>query len=105
MLRFGALPIGTSIIAAKNFGPIVRGQLGIIDARMRGSRFLSWRRLYVCTFLGGIRVAALRRQIAGRDHGLSTPMLQDPFWFLHTRMPNHVCQYAADVRRPTTPSD
>jgi len=90
------------VIAAHNFGPIIRGQLGTIVSCIPGS-WLPWRRTkYVCTFLGGINVIATGRQIMAHDHGCSGPMLEDPLWFLHIRnAPTDSGNFAAELRRPT----
>jgi hypothetical protein len=52
-MRFLAtLSPGATVIAADYFGPIVRGQLGIVTGCRRGT-WLPWQRTaYVCTFLG-----------------------------------------------------
>jgi len=93
---------GAAVIAATDFGPVICGQLGIVTGRMPGRR-LPWRRAaYACTFLGGISVAATRRQIIPHDHGHSRGMLEDPLWFLHTRgaVMRSNRSIAADLRRP-----
>jgi len=46
---------GTTVITAADFGPIVRGQLGMVTGRIRGS-WSTWQpNRYVCTFLGGTK--------------------------------------------------
>jgi len=84
MAFLSALPPGTTVIATEDFGPIIRGQLGITVGRRRRARFPWQRRAYVCTFLGGMTVTTAGRHITPHDHGCSRPMLEDPFWFLHT---------------------
>lgn len=85
MALFSILANGTRVIASADFGPIIKGQAGIIIARQR-SRWRVWRRsAYVCTFLGGATVTATRQRIVPHDHGCPLEMLRDPFWFLETR--------------------
>lgn len=102
MAFLSALPPGTAVIATEDFGPIIRGQLGITVGRRQSARFPWQRSAYVCTFLGGITVTAAGRHIMPHDHGCGWQMLEDPFWFLHTRtVPEKYCKFAAEVRRPT----
>jgi hypothetical protein len=98
--QFAALPIGTTIAAAMDFGPIVEGQWGIVTGRQAVS-VLPWRRaVYVCTFLGGLRVTAARAQIVALRHGRSLQSLDDPFWFLHSRgLADRPLQLDVEVRR------
>ena len=97
-MRWSApLSIGTRVIAAKSFGPIIEGQLGIVTGVIRCGW---WRTTYACTFLGGMKVAAPGAHITRHDHGCSWQMLEDPFWFLRTRQPIwRASWYAADTRR------
>lgn len=81
--RFARLPIGTEIAAARDFGAIIEGQLGIITGHAKGARSLWWERQYVCTFLGDIRVVARTKDFARRTHGCSKDMLEDLRWFIH----------------------
>jgi FAD/FMN-containing dehydrogenase len=95
-----SLPVGTRVIASKNFGPITKGQLGIVtELAVRRRRF--WKRTaYACTFLRGIRVTASSRHIRRHDHACTSEMLEDPLWFLHTcQTPDTVDPYALDVTR------
>jgi len=79
------LPPGATVSAAVDFGPVIRGQPGMVTGQTPGG-WLPWRRAtYFCTFLGCINVVATRRQIVPYDHGCSLRMLKDPLWFLHTR--------------------
>ncbi len=104
MQCFAPLPIGTRVVAVKSFGPIMEGQKGIVTGLV-GRRW--WRATCACTFLGGINVAAPGRHIARPDHGCSWQMLEDPFWFLRSRLrAGPVGRYAAEVRRsPDLPTD
>lgn len=99
MKCFAPLPIGTRVIAEKDFGPIIKGQFGIVTGLVRRGL---WRSpAYACTFLGGIKVTALGRHMTRHDHGCSCQMLEDPFWFLQTRRTAGVAgQCQAEVRRP-----
>lgn len=101
MLGFGALPVGTNVIATADFGPVIRGQVGIITARTGPARFLQSRWTYACTFLGGIHVPALGSQITRYDHGICRGILEDPLWFLHTRgAAGQGRQLAIELRHP-----
>jgi len=102
-MRFLAtLSPGATVIAADYFGPIVRGQLGIVTGCRRGT-WLPWQRTaYVCTFLGGISVTATRWQILAHDHDYSRQMVEDPYWFLHTRtVPAVSSNVGSELRRPS----
>lgn len=72
------------IAAAVDFGPIIKGQWGIITG-YAPSRLAWWQGRYRCTFLGGMKVTASRAQIVPTDHGHSLHALEDPMWFLHRR--------------------
>ena len=62
-----------TVIAADYFGPIVRGQLGIVTGCRRGT-WLPWQRTaYVCTFLGG--VMALPQPIIAKRELLAAMVL------------------------------
>ena len=100
LARFAALPIGTNIAAALDFGPVVQGQWGIVTHRQTGS-LLPWRpATYGCTFLGGIRVMASRAQITAVRHGHSLRALEDPFWFPHSPgLADWPLSHEVDVRR------
>ncbi len=85
MSLFAILPPGTAVNARADFGPIMRGQPGIVGGHVPGT-WLPWRRtVYICTFLGGVSMTATRRQIMRHQHGFSGKVLEDPLWFLHTR--------------------
>ncbi len=100
MKYFAPLPIGTRIIAARDFGPIIKGQFGIVTCLERCRRGLWLSTKYVCTFLGNIRVTAESRHITECDHGYSSKMLENPLWFLDTRQTASTAgQLPADVRR------
>ena len=75
------LPVGTQVVAVEDFGPIVRGQVGIVTAVVRASR-LFWRRRYICRFLGDMWAVASPDYIARFDHGLTIDLLGDRLWFL-----------------------
>jgi hypothetical protein len=95
-----SLPVGTRVIAAKNFGPIIKGQLGIVTELAVGRRSFWRRSAYACTFLGGIKVMASRRHIRKHDHACTFQMLEDPLWFLRTcQTPGTVRPSAFDVTR------
>ena len=97
-----ALPPGKLVVATADFGPVLDGQPGIVVARQQGPR-LPWRAAtYVCTFLGGTTVTLSRRHIVPQDHGYSRLMLEDPWWFLHTRtVPGRRRRVAGELGRST----
>lgn len=97
---FAALPPGTTVIAAVDVGPVIRGQLGMIIAHHKG-RGLWRRRSYVCVFLGGIVLAVESRYVRQHDHGCSRAMLEDPLWFLHIRSaPQPRGRFNVELHRP-----
>jgi hypothetical protein len=100
LAHLATLPVGTTVAAAMDFGPIVKGQWGIVTGRHAVSA-LPWRRaVYLCTFLGGLRVTASRAQIVAVRHGRSLQSLDDPFWFLHgRRLADRPLQHEVEVRR------
>ncbi len=102
-----SLPAGTRVIATKNFGPIIRGQLGIVTELARVSRGFWKRTVYACTFLGGIKVTASRRFIRKYSHACSCQVIEDPLWFLHTcQTLGKVDPYAFEATRfPQWPID
>jgi hypothetical protein len=104
LARFAALPIGTTIAAAVDFGPVVQGQLGIVTHHRTAFLLLGRPAAYGCTFLGGLRVMASRAQIIAVRHGHSLPALEDPFWFLHSpgladRPLSHKVELRRDISR------
>ena len=97
MRWLASLTSGTRVIAAKSFGPIIEGQLGIVSSVIRSSW---WRTTYACTFLGGVYVVARGGQSAECDLGCSWQMLVVPFWFLRTRQQVwRASRSAAEMRR------
>ena len=102
-----SLPAGTRVVATKNFGPIIKGQLGIVTELARASRGFRKRTVYACTFLGGIKVTASRRFIRKYSHACSCQVIEDPLWFLHTcQTPGKVDPYAFEATRlPQWPID
>ncbi len=99
MSLFAMLPPGSAVIAKVDFGPIVRGQWGIVTGHRPGT-WLPWRRTaYVCAFLGGISMTTTRSQIVRHEHGFTCDLLNDPLWFLHTRdVPLGACNVPATTR-------
>jgi hypothetical protein len=100
LARFSALPIGTNIAAAMDFGPIVKGQWGIVTGHQRTFALPWCRARYMCTFLGGMRVTASHTQIITVLHGRSLLALEDPFWFVHSPgLADRPRQHEIEVRR------
>lgn len=72
------LEAGTKVQAARNFGPINEGTLGIITGVAEVS-FFGWPRpTYVCTFAENKKVYARPRQIAVYEHGYTIEELEQP---------------------------
>jgi len=72
------LEAGTKVQAARNFGPINEGTLGIITGVAEVS-FFGWPRpTYVCTFAENKKVHARPRQIAADEHGYTIEELEQP---------------------------
>jgi len=80
VLRSACLPVRVQVVATRDFGPVVKGQVGVVIRVVRASRPF-WRRLYICTFLGDISAVALSSEIERFSHGVATDMLKDPLWF------------------------
>jgi hypothetical protein len=100
LARFAALPIGTTIAAAVDFGPVIQGQLGIVTHHHTAFLLLARPAAYGCTFLGGVRVMASRAQITAVGHGHGLPALEDPFWFLHSPgLADRPLNHKVEVRR------
>jgi len=104
LARFAALPIGTTIAAAVDFGPVIEGQCGIVTHHHTAVLLLGRPAAYGCTFLGGVRVMASRAQITVVQHGHGLPALEDPVWFLHSpglvdRPLSHDVEARRDVSR------
>jgi hypothetical protein len=103
MTRFAALPVGTTIAAAVDFGPVIKGQWGIVTGHRMGVGLKWWKPLYQCSFLGGIKVTASRSQLAAVQHGHSRRVLEDPFWFLNSRgLASCALRHEVEVRQCMT---
>lgn len=98
---FARMSPGTKVIAVADFGPIIRGQLGVVDS-LSPWAWVPWERgVYVCTFLGGIKATAKTSKIVPYGHGADREMLEDPLWFLHLDgVPKKDCRFAAGLRHP-----
>ena len=83
VLRSANLSVGAQIVAARDFGPILAGQLGMITGKAAKRHFFPWRMRYLCTFLGDMKAVASQKDIANLDHGCSPETLEDPLWFIH----------------------
>jgi hypothetical protein len=72
------LPVGTRIIAVRNFGLVQEGAPGIVRGTLK-IPFFFWSRLtYLCTFAGNINIAARPNEIDEHDHGYSIEALENP---------------------------
>jgi hypothetical protein len=83
VLHSTRLRLGSQIVATRDFGPVVKGQLGIITHVVRTHR-LFWRHLYICTFLGDIFAVALSHEIERFSHGIQIEILKNPLWFTNS---------------------
>ena len=63
------LPVGTRIIAVRNFGRVREGMLGVITGTAEVPFFFWKRPMYLCTFVGNFPVAVKPSEIEGFDHG------------------------------------
>ena len=72
------LPVGTSILAIKNVGPVQDGQPGVVTGVIEQG-FAFWKRsMYLCTFFGNIKVAMKPNEVSDFDHGYSKEQLEEP---------------------------
>ena len=63
-----SLPIGTKIIAVRNFGLVRKGQPGIITGTAE-ERFLeTFRPVYLCRFANNVKIAAQPDDIGKFNH-------------------------------------
>jgi hypothetical protein len=71
--------VGTRVLAVKNVGPVSDGQEGIVTA-VHEVQFL-WRKrpIYLCTFLGNVKVAMKPSEIDDYDHGRTLQELEIEF--------------------------
>lgn len=100
------LPLGTEIVATLDFGPIVRGQLGIITDVVSTTRGITSQMQYVGTFLGGMKATAKPAQIAPLRHGCTLALLREPLWFLqHREVGEGFARYAAWSKRQSMQHD
>jgi len=72
------LPIGTRIVAVRNFGPVQDGAPGIITGTAEYPFFWWSRPYYLCTFAGNLKIAEKPKEIDDFDHGYSMAALENP---------------------------
>jgi len=70
--------IGTSIIAIKDVGVVRDGQPGIITGIGEQKSFLRNWPVYMCTFLGNVRVDMKPGEVDDHPHGYSIQQLSEP---------------------------
>jgi hypothetical protein len=70
------LPIGTRIIAVRNFGRIRAGQLGIISGIAEERHLEAFRPVYLCRFANNVKIAAQPNEIAKFSHAYSLADLE-----------------------------
>jgi hypothetical protein len=58
MTRRLPLPVGTKVVAVRNFGPVTEGQPGIITGTAEVPFFWWSRPTYLCTFADNVKVSA-----------------------------------------------
>ncbi|HTN95299.1 MAG TPA: hypothetical protein VMJ33_12015 [Gallionella sp.] len=71
-------PVGTSILAIKNVGPVHDGQPGIVTGVVEVPFFFWKRPMYLCTFFGNIKVATKPNEVTEFNHGQSRDQLEKP---------------------------
>jgi hypothetical protein len=71
------LPVGTRIIAVRNVGPVLEGARGIITGTVDVPFFFWSRPVYLCTFIGNVKLAVKPKEIDDYDHGYTLERLQN----------------------------
>ena len=72
------MPIGTRVVAVRDFGPVMVGQPGIITGTSEESFLWMSRKVYLCTFADNVKIAARPKEIDDHDHGYSLDDLENP---------------------------
>ena len=70
------LPVGASVVAVRDFGPIRKGLPGIITGTAREPFFQGNRPVYLCTFADNMKSLTRPREIESCDHGYSLDDLE-----------------------------
>jgi hypothetical protein len=71
-------PVGTFVLAIKKVGPISDGQPGVVTGIAEAGPVF-WRRpVYLCTFLGNVKVAMNPSEVDDYAHGYSREQLEQP---------------------------
>jgi hypothetical protein len=70
------LPVGTRVVAVRDFGPIRKGLPGIITGTAREPFFQGNRLIYLCTFADNMKSLTRPTEIDSSDHGYSLDDLE-----------------------------
>ena len=70
------LPIGSRIVAVRNFGRVRGGQPGIITGTAEERYLETFRRVYLCRFSNNVKIAAQPDDIDKFNHGYSLADLE-----------------------------
>ena len=79
------LPVGTKVLAIRDFGPIKEGAPGIITGTMEIPFFFWKRQAYLCTFADNIKISAKPSEIDDFEHNHSLEELEQPHLVLKSR--------------------
>jgi hypothetical protein len=71
-----SLPVGASIVAVRDFGPIRSGVPGMITGTAREPFFQGNRPVYLCTFANNMKSLARPRDVDSSDHGFTLDDLE-----------------------------
>uniref|UniRef100_Q07MW8 Uncharacterized protein n=1 Tax=Rhodopseudomonas palustris (strain BisA53) TaxID=316055 RepID=Q07MW8_RHOP5 len=70
------LPVGASVVASRDFGPIRKGVFGMITGTAREPFFQGNRPVYLCTFADNMKSLVRPREIESYSHGFSLDDLE-----------------------------
>lgn len=70
------LPVGASVVALRDFGPIRKGVFGMVTGTAREPFFQGNRPVYLCTFADNMKSLVRPREIDSCDHGFSLDDLE-----------------------------
>jgi hypothetical protein len=73
-----AFPIGTRVIAVRDFGPVKEGAPGIITGTADMPFLWMSRPVYLCTFADNMKIAARHKEVDDFDHGYNLTDLERP---------------------------
>ena len=70
------LPVGATVVALRDFGPIRKGLPGIITGTAREPFFQGNRPIYLCTFADNMKSLTRPKEVEASDHGYSLDDLE-----------------------------